>query len=58
MSDTPRRSSMHITVEVRGARKPGVWSIADTTDDLETATNIARSWFAKGYVVRTRIDRA
>jgi hypothetical protein len=49
---------MKIAISVRGARRAGVWSVADTTDNLDEAANIARSWFAKGYVVRIQIERA
>ena len=46
---------MECIIEARGARKAGVWSAVDTVDSLETATNVARSWYAKGYVVRITI---
>lgn len=44
-------------IRVRGARRAGIWSEVDRTDDMETACNVARSWHAKGYHVRIDIGR-
>lgn len=45
-------------VYTRGVKRAGCWSLVDTLDSVETAANVARSWFAQGYVVRIDIARA